>query len=86
MPTELQLEGVPTQLKSLIEREADRHHRTFAQEAIALLEEAVFARTKEQHPGRDEIDNILDRYEKLPTKDARPMEDVIEYDEFGLPK
>ncbi len=86
METALQLKGVPVQLKNLIKREADSHRRTLTQEAIVLLEEAVLARAKSQIQTRDEIDQILDRYEKLSTKDARPMVDLVEYDALGLPK
>ena len=82
----LQLKGVPVRLKSLIQREADGHRRTLTQEAIVLLEEAVLARALSTRQTRDEIDNILDRYHKLPTKDQRPMQDMVKYDELGLPK
>ena len=86
MATALQLKGVPDQLKLLIKREADSNRRTLTQEAIVLLEEAVVARASSQFSKRDEIDKILDRYEKLPTKDARALAELIEYDELGLPK
>lgn len=76
----LQLKGVPVGLKSLIQREADGHRRTLTQEAIVLLEEAVLARASSTRQTRDEIDDILDRYQKLPTKDQRPMQDMVEYD------
>ena len=82
----LQLKGVPVRLKSLIQREADGHRRTLRQEAIVLLEEAVLARASSTRQTRDEIYDILDRYHKLPTKDQRPMHDLVEYDELGLPK
>jgi hypothetical protein len=82
----LQLKGVPVRLKSLIQREADGHRRTLTQEAIVLLEEAVLARALSTRQTRDEIDDILDRYHKLPTKDQGPMQDMVEYDELGLPK
>ncbi len=82
----LQLKGVPVRLKSLIQREADGHRRTLTQEAIVLLEEAVLARASSTRQTRDEIDDILDRYHKLPTKDQRPMHDMVEYDALGLPK
>ena len=42
--------------------------------------------SRRQRPTRDEINEILDRYEKLPTKDQRPMAEIIDYDERGLPK
>jgi hypothetical protein len=86
MSTELQLKKVPAIVKSLISREADLHRRSINQEAIVLLEEALLARAKTQQQSRDEIDEILNRFDKLPTSDARPMSEIIEYDELGLPK
>ena len=84
--TILQLKGVPARLKSLIQREADGHRRSLAQEAIVLIEEGLLARAASHSLKRDQIDEILDRYHQLPTIDKRPMNDIIEYDELGLPK
>ena len=86
MSAELQLKKVPDTVKALIAREASTHRRSINQEAIVLLEEALVARAKAQHPDRDEIDRILSRFDKLPTLDSRQMSDLIEYDELGLPK
>jgi hypothetical protein len=84
--TILQLKGVPARLKSLIQREADGHRRSLTQEAIVLIEEGLLARASSHNLKRDQIDEILDRYHQLPTIDKRPMNDIIEYDELGLPK
>ena len=84
--TILQLKGVPARLKSLIQREADDHRRSLTQEAIVLIEEGLLARAASHSLKRDQIDEILDRYHQLPTIDKRPMNDIIEYDELGLPK
>lgn len=84
--TILQLKGFPQNLRAVIKREADDHRRTLTQEAIVLLEEAVLARASSRVPRRDEINRILDSYKKLPTLDTRPLSDIIEYDELGLPK
>lgn len=84
--TILQLKGVPARLKSLIQREADGHRRSLTQEAIVLIEEGLLARAASHSLKRDQIDEILDRYHQLPTIDKRPMNDIIEYDELGLPK
>jgi hypothetical protein len=73
MRAELQLKKVPATVRSLIAREASMHRRTIDQEAIILLEEALLARAKAQHLGHDQIDEILDRFDKLPDIDARPM-------------
>jgi hypothetical protein len=84
--TILQLKGVPARLKLLIQREADGHRRSLTQEAIVLIEEGLLARASSHNLKRDQIDEILDRYHQLPTIDKRPMNDIIEYDELGLPK
>lgn len=84
--TTLQLKGVPARLKSLIQREADGHRRSLTQEAIVLIEEGLLARASSHSLKREQIDEILDRYHQLPTIDKRPMDEIIEYDEFGLLK
>lgn len=86
MSVELQLKKVPDTVKALITREASTHRRSINQEAIVLLEEALLARAKARYPHREEIDEILRRFDKLPTLDAHPMSELIEYDELGLPK
>lgn len=83
---ELQLKEVPIKIKSLIAREALRHRRSIDQEAIALLEEALLARARSARDARQEIDAILERFDQLPTRDARPLAEMIEYDDLGLPK
>ena len=83
---ELQLKKVPARIKSLIGSEATLHRRSINQEAIALLEEALVARAQKVRPTRNEIDEILARFDRLPTRDARPLSEMIEYDELGLPK
>jgi hypothetical protein len=82
----LQLKDFPPQLRRLIKRESEIHRRSLTQEAIVLLEEALAARAAAALNPRDEIAKILDRYEKLPTRDGRPLAEMIEYDEFGLPR
>ncbi len=83
---ELQLKKVPTRIKSLIGNEAALHRRSINQESIALLEEALLARAQKERPTRDEIDEILERFDRLPTRDARPLSEMIDYDALGLPK
>lgn len=81
-----QLKGFPIRIRSLIKREADNHRRSLTQEAIVLIEEGLLARAASHNLKRDQIDAILDRYHQLPTMDNRSMDDIIEYDEVGLPK
>jgi hypothetical protein len=82
----LQLKGFPSRIKALIQREADNNRRSLTQEAIVLLEEGLLARASSQKLKRDQIDEILDRYHQLPTLNKRPLDEIIEYDELGLPR
>lgn len=84
--TELQLKKVPAKIKSLIGSEAALNRRSINQEAIVLLEEALLARAQKVPRTRDEIDEILERFDRLPTRDAKPLAEMIEFDELGLPK
>lgn len=86
MTTALQLKKVPSHIKSLIDREASLHRRSINQETIVLLEEALLARARLQKQSQEDVEDILKRYAALPTLDARPAADIIEYDELGLPK
>lgn len=86
MIVDLPLKKVPAQIKSLISREAENHRRSINQETIVLLEEALLARAKSASAGKEEIEAILQRYAELPTLDARPLSEIIVYDEIGLPK
>ena len=83
---ELQLKKVPPRIKSLIGREAELHHHSLNQEAIALLEEALLAGAKAQQPAHDEINEILDRFDKLPSLDPRPLSEMTKFDALGLPE
>lgn len=86
MIADLLLKNVPARLKSLISREAENHRRSINQEAIVLLEEALLTRAKNATANKDDIEAILQRYAQLPTLDARPLSEIIAYDEIGLPK
>lgn len=60
--------------------------RSINQETIALLEWALLARALKERPTRVEIDAILARFAGLPTRDSRPLSEMIEDDDLGLPK
>ena len=80
---------------SIKDREADRLARTLAKETGETITEAVKAALRERlvrargrHRGRrlaDELDEIAKRCAALPVLDTRPAEDILGYDERGLP-
>jgi hypothetical protein len=86
METDLFLKKVPADVKELISREADLHRRSINQEAIVLLEEALAARLRTTRTPRHEVREILAHYRSLPIRDDRGPDELVEYDEFGLPK
>lgn len=83
---ELQLKKVPLQIKTLISKEAELHRRSINQEAIALLEEALLARAKIPRQSRHEINQILEQYNNLPDKNVKPLSEIVNYDDGGLPE
>ena len=80
---------------SIKDREADRLARTLAKETGETITEAVKAALRERlvrargrHRGRrlaDELDEIANRCAALPVLDARPADEILGYDERGLP-
>ncbi len=86
METDLFLKKIPADVKKLISREADIHRRSINQEAIVLLEEALAARLRAARTPRHEVREILAHYRSLPIRDDRGPDELVEYDEFGLPK
>lgn len=84
--TEMNLENIPVKIRALVGHEATRHRRSISQEIIALLEEALIARGQRTGTKRDGIDEILQHFDSLPTRDPKPLSEMIDYDELGLPK
>jgi len=54
-------------------------------EVVAPFGEEAHDRNELQCRIPDEIDKILDRFAKLRIKDSRIMNDLVNYDELGLP-
>ena len=86
METELFIKRLPEQIKTLIGHEARLHRRSVNQEAIVLLEEALANRAVSAQRQRHEVHDILARYAAATRGNRRPAEDIIEYDDSGLPK
>jgi antitoxin VapB len=57
---------------------------TLSDAVIGALEEKV---RKTGHPlNRAKLDRLCDRMAALPVLDPRPAEQILDYDEFGLPR
>ncbi|MGH6661523.1 MAG: type II toxin-antitoxin system VapB family antitoxin [Rhodospirillales bacterium] len=80
---------------SIKDPEADRLARTLAKETGETITDAVkaalrerLARARGRHRGRrlaDELDEIARRCAALPVLDTRPADEILGYDERGLP-
>jgi antitoxin VapB len=86
MPT-LTLRDVPQALHAWLKRQASAHRRSVNQEAIALLEAVrgtLPERASKLHA--DELLEIGRRCAGLPELDARSADEIIGYDEHGIPR
>lgn len=83
---DLTLRDVPRDLHRWLKRQAEAHHRSLNKEAIALLEAS---RKNEPatapRPNAEELMAIGRRCAALPELDPRSADDIIGYDENGLP-
>jgi len=75
--------------------EADRLARELAEETDECLTDAVISALRERlerQRGRrvrrrlaEDVARIQARYRRLPLRDARSAEEILEHDEYGLP-
>ncbi|MGC2463303.1 MAG: type II toxin-antitoxin system VapB family antitoxin [Steroidobacteraceae bacterium] len=76
--------------------ETERLARQVARETGESLTEAIksalrerLQRLKQRRHGRimnDKLEDILRRVDNLPTRDARPVDEILGYDEHGAPR
>lgn len=85
MECDLFIKRLPRDVKELIAREAEANRRSINQEAIVLLEEALVRRARFAER-RYAAQQALAAYRALPIRDDRSPDEIIGYDEHGLPK
>lgn len=85
MDSDLFIKKLPRGIKELIVREAEANRRSINQEAIVLLEEALARRARSARR-RYAVQEVLAEYAARPAGDARSIEQIIEYDNDGLPE
>ncbi len=83
----LTLRDLPQQLHTWLKRQASVHRRSVNQEVIALLE-AVRSTAGERAPRlrAEELLEIGRRCAALPELDARSADEILGYDEHGMPR
>jgi antitoxin VapB len=81
---------------SIKNSETERLAREVARETGESLTEAIagalkerLQRLKQRHQGRivtEKLEDILRRVDRLPTLDTRPQDEILGYDEHGVPR
>lgn len=79
------IKRMPSDLKAWIADEARRHHRSMNKEAVALLETARAQRAGQTPAATGDIDALLARFRALPDLDRRGADEILGYDDNGLP-
>lgn len=82
----LTIRDLPDDLHGWLKQQAEAHHRSVNKEVIAVLEslrgQSAVPQTK---PTVEEIMAIARRFSSLPVLDDRSDDEIIGYDENGIP-
>ena len=82
----LTIRGVPDELHAWLKQQARAHHRSVNREAIALIEAVrAGAVSGQSRPSPQEILSKARGFADLPVMDARPADEMLGYDDQGLP-
>ena len=83
---DLTIRGVSDELHGWLKQQAATHHRSLNRETVALLEK-IRADTRQHGPrlSAEEIMSKAKRFANLPILDHRSADEIVGYDESGLP-
>ena len=80
------LRDVPDELHSWLKQQAEAHHRSVNKEVIAVLDSLRRQNVLPQaRPTVEEIMAIAHRFSSLPALDDRSDDEIVGYDENGIP-
>jgi plasmid stability protein len=83
---DLMLRDIPHDLYGWLKQRAETNHRSLHQEAIALLESLQQDATPHPHkPSAEEIMVMARQFAELPEWDQRHADEILGYDDRGLP-
>jgi hypothetical protein len=78
---------VPDELHAWLKQQAQAHHRSVNEEAIALLDRLRDEAPATRHRATvDEIMTIAGRVARAPVVDDGSADEILGYDEDGLPR
>ncbi|MEN9864773.1 MAG: hypothetical protein RL748_363 [Pseudomonadota bacterium] len=88
MPATLTVDNLPDELHCWLSEQAASHQRSIDSEVIALLGTLKNRKTPNPRGGvaAEEIIAIAARCKALPDCDTRSPDEIIGYDEFGIPR
>jgi antitoxin VapB len=82
----LTIRDIPDDLHDWLRQRAETHHRSLNKEVIAALEDLRHRKAVPQtKPTVEEIMAIAHRFSSLPVLDDRSDDEIIGYDENGIP-
>lgn len=83
---DLTIRGVPDDLHAWLKEQARAHHRSVNREAIALIESIrVAGAPARPRPSAQDILARAGRFTRLPVMDTRTADEIVGYDQDGLP-
>ena len=83
---DLTIRGVSDELHAWLKEQARAHHRSLNGEAIALIESIRAGATPARpRPSPQDILSRARRFASLPVLDARTADEILGYDDNGLP-
>ena len=85
MPANVPIKQMPDGLKARITQEALRNQRSMNKEALVLLEAARAQRAGRTRTDANSIDALLVQFRVLPDLDRRNADQILGYDDNGLP-
>lgn len=85
MPVNVLIKQMPDELKAWITQEALRNQRSMNKEALVLLEAARAQRAGRTRADANSIEALLVQFRALPDLDRRTADEILGYDENGLP-
>jgi antitoxin VapB len=85
MPATLTVPNLPDELHCWLSEQAANHHRSIDSEVIALLLTLQNGKAAKPKMSPDQIIAITARCKALPDHDTRSPDEIIGYDEFGIP-
>ena len=85
MPPDMLIKQMPDELKTWIADEARRHRRSMNKEALALLELPARSAPANRAPARATSMRCWRAFAAYPTSDRRTADEILGYDDNGLP-